>query len=81
MCQMNYAEAMEKDGVFGEVAERPGPRLHRMASLRRRGYPQFVPLGGLGQAVSYLNEEEAEAGDRQGEGAQLEKCSRACTTR
>ena len=51
MCQMNYAEAMEKDGVFGEVAKKAwADASDRLASLRRRGYPQFVQLGGLGRA-------------------------------
>ena len=48
---MNYAEAMEKDGVFGEVAQKAwADASAEWASLRQRGYSEFVHAGRLRRA-------------------------------
>ena len=43
MCQMYYADALEKDGTFGEVAKKAWlRRRQRVAQLRRRGHPHLL---------------------------------------
>jgi hypothetical protein len=75
MCQMNYAEAIEKDGVFGEVAQKAwadaSSEWHRYggedipSSFRWEGSDEPIIL--------HLNDEEAEGEIAKEKVAELEK--------
>jgi hypothetical protein len=75
MCQMNYAEAMEKDGVFGEVAKKgwadASTEWHRYGA---EDIPSsFKWEGSDDPIILHLNDEEAEAEIAKEKVAQLEK--------
>jgi hypothetical protein len=75
MCQMNYAEAMEKDGVFGEQAQKAwadaSAEWHRYGS---EDIPSsFTREGSDEPIILHLNDEEPEAEIAKEKVAQLEK--------
>ena len=75
MCQMNYAEAMEKDGVFGEVAQKAWADA---SSEWRRYGSENIPSSYKWEdseepVILHLNDEEAEAKIAKEKVAQLEK--------
>ena len=75
MCQMNYAEAIEKDGVFGEVAKKAWADA---SSEWRRYGSEDIPSSFRWEdsdepIILHLNDEEAEREIAKQKVAQLEK--------
>jgi hypothetical protein len=75
MCQMNYAEAMEKDGVFGERAEKAwgdaSAQWHRYGS---ENIPSSFVREDTGETIIvHLNDEEAEQEKAKEKAAELDK--------
>jgi hypothetical protein len=75
MCQMNYAEAIEKDGVFGEVAKKAwADASSEWHSYGSEDIPSSFRWEGSDEPIIlHLNDEEAEGEIAKEKVAQLEK--------